>query len=267
VHDGLIKVVAIRQVRSMMLGISPHYYSLAFIIQVIFIIHAAKIGRFWPWGWVIMFLSIIGAVAYVAIELMPEWLGSSRGRRTQATFGSKINFGRRLRLLQLNLEIADTIANRAEFAQELLVRGENEKALAQFQHILAMPHGKSPVFFIGAARAQIGLNDANAALETLEKFRKEFPNTKNIDADLINAVALDMLSQNDQALQKYDSLVGNYPGVEPRVRRAALLLRMGRTEESRAAAEEVVQRVKRSPKYVRHAQAQWFAEAKKLLKS
>jgi hypothetical protein len=35
------------------------------------IVHAAKTGRFWPWGFIILFIPGFGALAYVLIEHVP----------------------------------------------------------------------------------------------------------------------------------------------------------------------------------------------------
>jgi hypothetical protein len=42
------------------------------ILNVLLIVHAARTGRFMPWGFVILFLPGIGALIYVAFELAPQ---------------------------------------------------------------------------------------------------------------------------------------------------------------------------------------------------
>ena len=48
-------------------------------INVAFVIHAAKTGRFSPWGYIIFLLPGVGAVAYVLVEPIPEWMGTQAG--------------------------------------------------------------------------------------------------------------------------------------------------------------------------------------------
>jgi hypothetical protein len=50
-------------------------------VDIALIVHAARTGRFTPWGFVILFLPGIGALAYVVVELVPELLGSTNARR------------------------------------------------------------------------------------------------------------------------------------------------------------------------------------------
>jgi hypothetical protein len=46
-------------------------------------VHAAKTGRFMPWGWIILLIPGFGALAYVLAELVPEWFGSAQGQRAR----------------------------------------------------------------------------------------------------------------------------------------------------------------------------------------
>jgi hypothetical protein len=82
------------------------------IVQVVLIVHAAKTGRFWPWGYVILFLPGFGALAYVLVELVPEWFGSVQGQHARKRVVSTLDPGKRYRLLTDQLEVTDTIANR-----------------------------------------------------------------------------------------------------------------------------------------------------------
>ena len=42
------------------------------LINVGLIVHGAKTGRFWPWGYIILFIPGLGALAYVLVEMVPE---------------------------------------------------------------------------------------------------------------------------------------------------------------------------------------------------
>src|SRR5215471_15084304 len=96
-------------------------------INVILIVHAAKTGRFWPWGYVILLLPGFGALAYVLAELMPEWFGSVQGQRAQQRITQALNPGKRYRELTDALEVTDTIANRQALAEECLALGKFEE--------------------------------------------------------------------------------------------------------------------------------------------
>jgi len=234
------------------------------LVDVALIVHAAKTGRFSPWGFIILYLPGIGALAYVVVELLPEWFGSYKVRRARRQFAGAIDPTGRYRQLHDELEIVDTIANRSALAQECLALGKYDEALGQYDAILARPLGEEPGFMLGKARAEYGLGDAAAAIATLEELERRWPAYRSADGRLLYATALEMAGRNDEALANYLDVGRHYPGAEPRVRQAQLLQRLGREAEARAIAEEVVRTLDRAPAHVRRSQRQWLASAQKL---
>lgn len=234
------------------------------VIDIALIVHAARTGRFSPWGFIILFLPGIGALAYVVVELLPEWFGSNKVRRARLQIAGAIDPSRRYRNLRDELDVVDTIANRAALAEECLTLGKFEEALAQYEAILAMPHGDEPAFMLGEARAQFGLGDAAAAVATLDELKRLWPAYQSAEAHLLYAIALDKAGRSDEALANYDDVGRYYPGAEPRVRQAQLLQRLGRKEEARAIAADVARSLSRAPAHVRRNQTQWLTAAKQI---
>src|SRR3954470_2280452 len=93
------------------------------VINILLIVHAAKTGRFLPWGFIILMMPGIGAIAYGGMVLIPEWFGSHQTRKARSSVARAIDPDGQYRALQDQLELADTIANRAALAQECLARG------------------------------------------------------------------------------------------------------------------------------------------------
>ena len=112
--------------------------SIVAVVDIALIVHAAKTGRFMPWGFVILFLPGIGALAYVVVELVPEWLGSTKARRARQQHRRR-DRSRAAAIVSCTdeLEIVDTIANRAALAEECLTLGKFDEARAQYDAILA----------------------------------------------------------------------------------------------------------------------------------
>jgi hypothetical protein len=113
-------------------------------INVILIVHAAKTGRFWPWGYVILLLPGFGALAYVMVELVPEWLGTAQGQRARRNVAKTLNPEKRYRALVDDLAVTDTIANRVALAEECLTLGRFAEAREHFDNVLGRPMGDEP---------------------------------------------------------------------------------------------------------------------------
>jgi hypothetical protein len=236
------------------------------VINVGLIVHAAKTGRFWPWGYVILFIPGFGALAYVLVELVPEWFGSAQGQHARRRVVSTLDPEKRYRLLTDQLEVADTIANRAALAEECLALGKFAEAERHYEHILALPMGDDAIYALGKARAQFGLEHPQDAVATLEDLRARWPDYQSADGHLLYARALEESGYTEEALFEYQAVANYYPGAEARARYGLLLDKAGRQAEARVVFAELLTQLKRAPKYVRRVQAEWIALAEKALR-
>jgi hypothetical protein len=234
------------------------------ILDVLLIVHAIRTGRFMPWGFVILFLPGIGALVYVAFELAPELFRSRGAQKARRSFATTLDPAGRYRELKDQLDIVDTIANRSALADECLTIGRPQEALEHYQAILKQPLGDEPAYFIGKARALLELGRANEAVATLEEVRASSPDLRSPDGHLLYARALEAAGLSSQALDEYASVARTYPGPEPSVRRAQLLERLGRRDQARSIADEVVRSLSRAPAHVRAHEREWFSLAKQM---
>src|SRR5258708_35147855 len=127
------------------------------LIDVVFVVHAAKTGRFTPWGYLILMLPGIGVIAYILVELMPEWLGSAQGQKARQRVINKLDPEKQCRKLADELEISDTIANRTALAEECLALGKFEEARRHYENVLGRALGDEPAYALGKAQAEFGL--------------------------------------------------------------------------------------------------------------
>ncbi len=241
-----------------------HAGILVTLVSLGFMIHAAKTGRFMPWFYIILFLPGIGAIAYVVVELAPEWFGSSKAQRARRQLSTTLNPAGRYRECRDALDMVDTIGNRSALAEECLRLGKFEEALAQYEAIIAKPLGDEPGYMLGRARAEFGLGRAAEAVSTLDQLQSIWPNYQSPDEKLLRAMALEGVGRGEEALAAYDEAALHYPGPEPRVRRAELLRRMGRAQEARELAEAITLDLKRAPAHVRKNQRDWLASAQRI---
>src|SRR5215467_551041 len=237
------------------------------LINVICIVHAAKTGRFMPWVYLILLLPGIGVIAYVLVELIPEWFGSAQGQKARRRIVSTLDPEKQYRKSSDDLEISDTIANRVALAEECLTLGKFEEGLRHYENVLSRPMGDEPAFMLGKAQAEFGLNRPQDAVVTLDELRERWPDYQSAEGHLLYARALEASGRTTEALDEYRSVADYFPGPEARVRWAMLLALMGRDAESRRLFSDVVTQMRRAPKYVRKVQAEWIAIAEKALRA
>ena len=129
-----------------------------------------------------------------------------------------------------------------------------------------MPLGDDAIYALGKARAQFGLGRAQDAVATLDELRTRWPDYQSAEGHLLYARALEESGRTQDALAEYQALANYYPGAEARVRYGLLLDKAGRQGEAKTVLTDVLTQLKRAPKYVRRAQAEWIALAEKAMR-
>jgi hypothetical protein len=233
------------------------------ILNVTLIVHAAKTGRFSPWGYIIILMPGIGGLVYILVELVPEWFGSPGGQKARKRVAGALNPEKNYRMLTDQLAIADTIATRVSLAEECLALGKFDEAYLHFDEVLKRPHGDDPNYFLGRARAEFGMGKPDRAVATLDELRDNWPNFQSAEGHLLYARSLEEAGRLDEALEEYRAVSDYFPGQEARVRWALLLQKQGQKAEARAIFESVLTHMRRAPKYIRKVQAEWIEIAQR----
>jgi hypothetical protein len=238
---------------------------IAVLLDIACVFHAAKTGRLRPWAFIILGVPFVGSLAYVCIELLPEFVGSPEVQRARKRVANKLDPDKQYRALSDQLAVSDTVANRAALAAECMEVARFDEAVLHFEHILKLPMGDEPKYALGKAQAQfLGKRPADT-LVTLDDLQKRWPDFQSPEAHLLYARALAELGRVDEALDEYHAVAAYFPGAEATVRYGLLLKTAGRTAEARVVLNELLLRMKRAPRYLRTAQAEWLTIAEKQL--
>ena len=69
----------------------PLLFGLSILVQILLVIHIMKTGRNNYWIYLVIFAPLIGSVAYLIIELLPEFFATRTGRKLSRNLDSAIN--------------------------------------------------------------------------------------------------------------------------------------------------------------------------------
>jgi hypothetical protein len=235
------------------------------LLDVTLVFHAVKTGRVRPWAFIILLVPGIGALAYIVVELVPELLSGPEAQKARRRIANKLDPEKQYRLLSSQLQTADTVANRAAVAAECLEVARFDEARQHYDHVLKQQAGDEPLYALGKARAEFGLNLPGDAIATLDAMRSRWPNFESAEGHLLYARALAGTGRTEEALHEFEAVSRYFPGAEARVRYGLLLDQLGRASEARVVLTELLIQMKRAPKYVRKVQAEWLAIAEKHL--
>lgn len=234
------------------------------VIQVGLIVHVFKTGRSIIWIFLLLFLPIVAPIAYFVVEILPELMGSRTARRTALGFKKAIDPGADLRRLEQEARMTANVASRQRYADELVVHGRFDEAIAQYRSALTGLYTHDPKLLLGIARAQFGKGDASAARSSLDELTRENPDFQSPECQLLYARALESEGNVQQALQEYAALAGSYPGAEAAVRYAQLLSSQGMRAEAQRVARELLDQARIAPAHYRKAQRSWLDSAERL---
>ena len=101
---------------------------LIWLVQLALIIHVLKTGRSRYWIMMLIFMPMIGGVAYFVIELLPEFSGSIAGQRAVRSVKQTLNPGADLRQNEAAWNQSPNVDNGRRYASSLLDMGKIDEA-------------------------------------------------------------------------------------------------------------------------------------------
>ena len=238
---------------------------LSIALQAGLIVHVIKTGRNTLWIWAIALLPGVGAIAYVAAEILPEIFGGTTARRARSGVRRLLDPDGALRRASVEVEVSGNVDARRRLADELFERGQFDAAIDVYRGGLKGIFEHDPTLLPGLARAQFAKQDFTAARATLEQLWQHNPDFKSADAQLLHARTLEAQDSLDEAERVYAAMAPGYPGAEARLRYGLLLKRRGKSSEAHRVLKDLLDGAQLGPAHYRRAQAQWLERARREL--
>ena len=238
-------------------------YYVSILLDVLCLVHVTRTGRYRVWPYIIIGIPMLGALAYLGIEMLPEMLRSRHGRHLTDRAVRKVAPRRTLKRHADRLEIADTVQNRIRLAEETMRLGRFEEAASIYRSSLEGVYADDIALLMGLARATFCCGMHAETLDSLERLRTAHPDYASNEAHLIYARSLEGLGRTDEALAESAVVVDRHPGEEARCRYAMLLQRVGREDEAPAMFAEIVKRARRAARHYVRVEKDWIEIAKR----
>lgn len=236
----------------------PLLAGISLLFQIILAIHVAKTGRNLYWIMIIVMLPLIGGLAYLVVEVLPELRNSPNARRTVRAVADRINPERRRQQIADQLALNNSLENRSALARESLQLGDFVNAERLFKECLTGVYQTDPTFMLGLAEAQAEQAKFAEARQVLEALIAANPNFQSHDGHLLYARCLEALGDTAGALKEFEVLASSYPGEEGRLRFARLLAQQGRRADALSVIQDMQARAKRAPAYYRKKESEWL---------
>ena len=228
------------------------------VLQLALIIHVYKTGRPFWWIYILFIAPAIGGLAYLIVELLPDWR-MSRGGFWQPR-------ALRIRKLRDELEETDIVKTRLALAEELLAAGNSDEALRTAEPALSGVFKDDPHTLASVARIRIEAGKPREALEMLARVNTKNDKMLDLDVAVMRGRALFATGQHREAQAQMESVQTRYSGEEPRYFLALSLQASGRIDEARQLLEDIVRKFRRAGRAWRRAERHSFRLATARLK-
>ncbi len=235
---------------------------LVWIVQLALIVHVLQTGRSRYWIMILIFMPLIGGLAYFVIELLPQFSGSITGQRAVRNVKKTLNPGADLRQTEAAWTQSPNVDNGRRYAEALLDSGEDEKAEDIIDQALKGLFATEPTLLLLKARLQFEKERTGEAVKTLELLQEHNPDFRSAEGHLLYARALEVEGQVDNAVREYSAVSGYFPGVEARYRLALCLEIAGNGTASRSELESILNDAKLAPPHFRKSQKIWLDAVK-----
>jgi hypothetical protein len=229
------------------------------VLQAIAIIHFIRRRPDTYWLWIIIMGSGIGAVVYIAVEVIPD-LGLLRIQFQ--------GFGRRKRIKQVEAMIHDnpSAGNYEELALLYLDDRKFARAKECYDKSISS-RTDSPDPYYRRAICEVELKEFPAALEDLKRVTAKDPNYDFRRAQGLLAHAYANTGHPAEAERNFVQVTQLSTLSETMFNYATFLAMQGRKDEARDLAQRILSKKPAMPSYLRRRERPWFRKASTLLKS
>lgn len=206
----------------------------------------------------LLFMPLIGGIAYFIIEVLPDFSSSISGQRAVRNVKKTLNPGADMRHHEAAWEQSPNVDNGRRYAEALLDMGKITEAEEIVTRALKGLFATEPTLLLLKARIQFDQERPTEAIESLEKLQEHNPNFRNASGHLLYARALETTGQTQEAIREYSAVSGYFPGVEARYRLAMCLKASGNEQASNAELESIINDAKLAPPHFRKSQKTWL---------
>ena len=245
----------------MMPFFSNNFYYITVALQLICVIHCIRKGTQTRWIWLIVFLPLVGSIAYIVTEMF----SGREIRQVQSGIGSLINPAGSIRKLEENLRFSDTFNNRMALADAYLATGQIDKAVELYESCYSGAFTENEELLKQLIIAYSIQQRYKDVLPMAEKLYKT-PQFARSRAHLLYAIALEHTGNVTQAEKEFKLMNVRYSHFEPRYQYGLFLQRARRHEEARDVFAGMVDESAHLSGRERSSNRIWFAKAREELK-
>jgi hypothetical protein len=240
------------------MGFFGHNFTYGIILQVMAVLHYIRRGSQIYWLWIILMGGGIGALVYIAVEVVPDMDQLRKSIRI---------FSHRKRIKQLEVLILDnpSAGNLEELGDLYLEQRKYAQAKQYYDRCISSRTDLRDPFY-RRGLCELELSDYQAAAGDLERVFNIEPNYDYQRAAGLLAHAWAKSGQADRAAQLFAKVIETSTLSETQYNYAGFLAEQGKPAEARKWLERILSKKATMPRYLKRRESPWFRKAASLRK-
>ena len=232
------------------------------VLQAICVIHCIRKGKSNNWIWLIVFVPVIGAIAYIVTEMF----NYRHVEQVQAGVTNVLNPTGKIRKLEQQLKFSDTFNNRVQLADAYLDSGHTEKAIALYEGSLKGAFSENEYVFTQLCTAYFQMRRYNDVIAITKKIYR-LPQYLRSRAHLQYAMALEQTGNNEAAEREFKLMRVRFACFEARYQYGMFLQRANRDEEARQVFKDMLDEATQLSPREKRSHRKWIQLAKEQFKT
>ena len=238
-----------------------YFYFFTIALQLICVIHVVRRGKQNNWIWIIVFLPIVGCIAYIFTEMFS-------GRdidSVQSGVGSILNPGGKIRKLENNLRFSDTFNNKVALADAYLASGQTAKSIELYESSLEGNFTENEYVLSQLIIAYFQDKRYEEIIPIAKKIYK-LPQFARSRPHILYAIALGKTGNVEQAEKEFKTMKTKFSNYEARYQYGCFLENNKRPEEARQLFNEMINESSHLSSMERRQNNSWISKAKEEMK-
>ena len=238
-----------------------YFYFITIGLQAVCAIHCIRKGKQNNWIWIIVFLPVIGSLAYIFTEIFT----GKELSNVQSGVGSVFNPGGRIKKLEKNLSFSDTFNNRIVLADAYLAAGQTGKAIELYESSLTGNFTENEYVLCQLVIAYYQVKRYSEIFPVAQKIYK-LPQFARSRQHILYATALGYAGHPEQAEKEFKMMKTRFSNYEARYQYSRFLADNKRTAEACDLLREMISESSHLSPRERRYNSNWFTLAKEELK-
>jgi hypothetical protein len=239
---------------------NQYFYYITIGLQAICVIHCIRKSSQNKWIWIIVFLPVVGSIAYIFTEIFTR----NKLSEVQSGFASVIKPGGNIKRLEEQLKFTDTFSNRVLLADAYFNAGQNRKAIGLYEASLTGAFAENEHVLMQLIMAYYHEERYDETIIAARKVYKR-PQFARSRAHMFYALALEKEGKIEQAEMEFKSIRGKFSYYESRYEYGLFLARNEKINEAREVFKTILDEASYLNGREKNQYKGWFTKTREAL--